>query len=689
MISLYPVRTAQSFYRAFLKDAVRLLRAVPRGLKLRWWSVLAVQLGTGFLETLSLVCISVFALSIATPEAVPDNFLLKPLLWLFPSLKSEILGSPRRIVALASLMMVVSIAMKCTAAVIASRACSAFAERAVMYISTETIRRYMARDYLWHMTPDSQEAVLKVINRHVLADYTSSLLLFYSNALICLTLFVSLSCLEPKLTFTAFAVFGTAALLLYAFFRKRLDREGANVLKAVTDENRILMAASRGIREIIIHRAQALAVQNFAQTLARGLKPRVVISYLGLMPQQILETLGFATMGAMVVGMLAMNLPMEEIVQTASLLMLTAWRILPAVNRCLVYSVRLRSNRPTAIAYFELWDRFQEEGGPPPPEPDPDFRFDGELSLRAASFRYPGAASDALRDVSLTIPKGARVGLVGPSGSGKSTLALILSGLAPPSGGEFLVDGKPLSPARREAYFKILGYVPQNPLVMDGTLAENVAFADWGGARDEARVRRALARAAADFAETDPRGLDMPLSSSSQSLSGGQIQRVAIARALYSDPQVLLFDEATSALDQASENLIRRTLHEAGEGVTTVVIAHRLTTVELCDVLYWLEGGRIAKSGPPSEIIPLYLRDAERKEAERAREGALAPDAPEGGDAGNGIPDQEARAERAAAETVESLAAREARTTLKGLNGLEGQPGPDGPDGPQGAGPGT
>ncbi|MDR1081664.1 MAG: ATP-binding cassette domain-containing protein [Deltaproteobacteria bacterium] len=633
MNALTPVRTAQSFYRAFLKDAVRLLRALPGGLKLRWWSVLAIQLGTGFLETLSLVCISVFAMSIATPEAVPDNFLLRPLVWAFPSLKAEILGSPRRIVALASLMMVTSIAMKCAAAVLASRACSAFAERSVMYISTETIRRYMARDYLWHMTPESQEAVLKVINRHVLADYTSSLLLFYSNALICLTLFVSLSCLEPKLTFTAFAVFGTAALLLYAFFRRRLDREGANVLKAVTDENRILMAASRGIREIIIHRAQALAVRNFAQTLARGLKPRVVISYLGLMPQQILETLGFATMGAMVVGMLAMSLPMEEIVQTASLLMLTAWRILPAVNRCLVYSVRIRGNRPTAIAYFDLWDRFQEEGGQPPPDPDPDFRFAGELRLRDASFRYPGAARDALSDVSLAIPKGARVGLVGASGSGKSTLALLLSGLTPPTEGEFLVDGKPLTPAGRESYFRILGYVPQNPLVMDGTLAENVAFADWGGTPDEGRVRRALARAAADFAETDPRGLDMPLSSSSQSLSGGQIQRVAIARALYSEPQVILFDEATSALDQASENIIRRTLAEAGEDVTTVVIAHRLSTVELCDVLYWMEAGRIVGAGPPSEIIPLYIRDSELKEAERAaegRDGAEDGEAPEG-----------------------------------------------------------
>jgi ABC-type multidrug transport system fused ATPase/permease subunit len=628
----------RAFHRAFLKDAGRLLRSLPRSLKLRWWAVMAVQLGTGLLETLSLVCISVFAMSVATPEAVPDNFLLKPLLWAFPGLKAGIFGSPRRTIALASLLMVVSIAVKCLAATAAAKAGAAFAERATVQVSTETLRRYLSRDYLWHITIESQDAILKIINRAQFAEYVLCLLQFYSNGIVCLTLFVSLSILEPGLTLAAFAVFGAAALFLYAFFRRALDREGANVLAAVTDENRILMAASRGIREIIIHRAQGLALDGFLKTITAGLTPRVLISYMAQLPQQILETLGFATMGAMVVGMLAMDLPMDDIVQTASLLMLTAWRILPAVNRSLAFSVRLRALRPIAVAYLDLCDRFLAEGGPPPPDPDPAFRFERALELKGVSFRYPGANADALSGIDLAVPKGTRVGLVGPSGSGKSTLALILSGLAPPTAGEFLVDGRPLDPAAREAYFRILGFVPQNPLVLDGTLAQNVAFSAWTSPKDEAKVRRALARAAADFVDRDPRGTGLPLSSASGTLSGGQIQRVAIARALYSDPKVILFDEATSALDQASENTVRRTLAEAGDGVTLVVIAHRLSTVEFCDTLHWVEDGRIVRSGPPSEIIPLYVKDAEAKEAERALAGleSLAgPASPTGSEPGS------------------------------------------------------
>jgi ABC-type multidrug transport system fused ATPase/permease subunit len=632
-----PIALALAFYRVFVRDTARLVRTVPRGLKARWWSVLAFQLLSGALETLSLVCISVFALSVASPESVPENFLVRPILALFPSL-GEIFGSPRRIVALTSIMMALSIALKCSVGAWATRASAAFSELTVSHVSTEAVRRYMARDYLWHITEESREAVLKMINRNFLSEYTTSLLLFNSNAVVCLMLFAALSVLEPALTLATFAVFGTCALLLYTAFRRRLDREGGASERCVREENRILMAASRGIREITVHRAQGLAVKGFSDALARGLRPRVLLLFTSQLPVFVLETVGFATMGAIVAGMLARGVPMEDIVQTASLLMLTAWRILPAVNRCLYFSVRVRGLRAMAVGLLDLLDSLKEEG--PPPPPDPAFRFGQGLELREVSFRYPGAAADALCGVSLRIRRGARVGLVGPSGSGKSSLALVLSALAPPTRGEFLVDGRPLTPAGREAWFRILGYVPQDPLLLDGTLAENVAFGDWGEAADEARVRMALRRAAADFAESDPRGLGMPLSGDAPGLSGGQIQRVAIARALYSDPQVILFDEATSALDQASENLVRRTLAEAGDGVTLVVIAHRLSTVEFCDEIHWLDGGRIVRSGPPSEIIPLYAKDAELREAARAsaREGGAEAPAPGNREGADGEP---------------------------------------------------
>jgi ABC-type multidrug transport system fused ATPase/permease subunit len=634
MTGFPPSRLAAAFYNAFLKDTGRLLATLTPRLRLRWLSVMALEVATAVMETVSLVAMSIFALSIASPEAVPDSLLVKPLLSLFPGL-GELFGSPRRLVALASLVMVCAVAVKCAVATATVRGISLFNERVVFHASVEALRHFLARDYLWHSTPDSEDAIHRVVNRHYLGEYTLYLLQFYYNSIICVILFASLSFLEPGLTAIAGAVFGTAAILLFAGYRRRIDRLGEEMHRTAREQNRYLMAAARGIREITVHRAQDLALQGFTQALGRGQQSKAILGYMGLMPAQILEALGFLTMSAIVVGMLAADIPMEGIVSTASLLMLTAWRILPSINRCLSCSVHVRGLRPSAMSFLELVERFRAEAGPPPPDPAPDFAFRESLRLRGVSFRYPGKGENALSGIDLEIPKGARIGLVGPSGSGKSSLAILLSGLAPPSAGEFLVDGRPLDPPAREAYFRILGYVPQNPVILDGTLAENVAFSGWVEGRDGPRIEAALRRAAADFALAEG-ALDTPLSGSTQTLSGGQIQRVAIARALYSDPQVILFDEATSALDQASENLIRRTLDEAGPGVTSIVIAHRLTTVESCDTLYWLDGGRIVRSGPPSEIIPLYMRDAEIKEAEMAARGGGAPPPPPASPAAGG-----------------------------------------------------
>ncbi|MDR3153452.1 MAG: ATP-binding cassette domain-containing protein [Deltaproteobacteria bacterium] len=617
------VKTARAFHRAFLQDSMRLGRALPRRLQARWLTVIAIQFLTGLLEMLALVAISVFAMSVAAPESVPENFLIRPILNLFPALR-EIFGSPRRLVALASAVMMLSIAVKCASAALAARLSAGLSERIVAETSSEAFRLYVGREFLFHLSPESHETVLKIINRHLLTAYALNLLNFFSTAIICLTLFLSLAALEPRLTAAVGLVFGTAALLLYSAFRRRLDREGSSVHRCAEDENRILMAASKGIREIIIHRGQGAAAESFAEALQRGVRPRSMLTFLNILPAQILETLGFATMGSLVVGMLAAKMPMEDIVQTTTLLMLTAWRLLPLVNRSLVSSVTIRGMRPSAMNFLDLIERFRRESGGPPPSPEPGFGFSRDLELRGVSFRYPGACEDSLREVSLRIAKGSRVGLIGASGSGKSTLALILSGLVSPARGDFLVDGRPLSPAGREAYFRLLGYVPQAPLLLDGTLAQNVAFADRGKEPDLPRIRAALRMAAADFAEDGPEGLFQRLSSASQSLSGGQIQRVAIARALYGDPRILLFDEATSALDRASENIVRRTLSGAGSSATCIVIAHRLSAVGFCDTLHWLEGGRIVRSGPPSEIIPLYLKDAELAETRLAAAAAAA-----------------------------------------------------------------
>jgi ABC-type multidrug transport system fused ATPase/permease subunit len=185
-------------------------------------------------------------------------------------------------------------------------------------------------------------------------------------------------------------------------------------------------------------------------------------------------------------------------------------------------------------------------------------------------------------------------------------LALLLTGLVEPQAGRFLVDGRDLSPAGQAAYARLVGFVPQSPLLLPGTVAENVAFSQWGEEYDRRRVEAACRQAAMGFVFEHPQGLDRPLGSGGQGLSGGQAQRVAIARALFAGPELIVFDEATSSLDQASENLIAETIKRLAAGTTVIIIAHRLTTVENCERLIWLEEGRVRDSGPPEKILPRY-----------------------------------------------------------------------------------
>lgn len=228
------------------------------------------------------------------------------------------------------------------------------------------------------------------------------------------------------------------------------------------------------------------------------------------------------------------------------------------------------------------------------------------MALDRISFRYPTAERDSLHDVSLSIPKGSMVGIIGASGAGKSTLVAILTGLLSPDSGQILLDGQPSDTTRHLSLGTLLGYVPQSAYLLDGTLAENIAFKDWGQPIDYQRVRECCALAAIDFFDALPNGLDTAIGERGMRLSGGQIQRVIIARALYHHPQILLFDEATSALDSGTEATIQKTILSLRQQMTVVIVAHRLSTVESCDVLYWLDGGTLRASGPPSEILPLY-----------------------------------------------------------------------------------
>ncbi|HRF02031.1 MAG TPA: ABC transporter ATP-binding protein [Pirellulaceae bacterium] len=232
---------------------------------------------------------------------------------------------------------------------------------------------------------------------------------------------------------------------------------------------------------------------------------------------------------------------------------------------------------------------------------DPE-RIRGEIEFDRVTFRYESASRDALTELSLTIPAGTMVALVGPSGAGKTTLCNLVARFYDPTAGTIRVDGIDLRDFDVETYRRALAIVEQDVFLFDGTVAENIAFGNRHA--DDAAIREACRIAAAsEFIERLPQGYDTRIGERGVRLSGGQRQRLAIARAIVADPRILILDEATSNLDTESEREIQAGLESLTRGRTCLVIAHRLSTVASADRILVIDDGRIIEQGTHAVLM--------------------------------------------------------------------------------------
>jgi len=402
--------------------------------------------------------------------------------------------------------------------------------------------------------------------------------------------------IDPVVALGAALLLGASYTFIYAVVRRRLMRDGVVTARLWRARATTIAESFEAIKDVTVFQAQdALAARVAAQSAEiAGAQARVAA--IANSPRYVLECVTAAGLVAAALWVYRASGPGQWITHLA-LLGLAAYRLLPPIQQLFASVARIRSDAP---AFERIADDLRSARLRPretiaaADARDWASRPRREIRLSGVSYRHAQDRDGGVSDVSLRIRAGTLVGFAGPNGSGKTTLADLLMGLLVPDSGQIDVDGVALDERSRRLWLASVAHVPQHVVLLDATVAQNVAFAAGGAAIDEARLREAL-RAARLDAHVDalPLGLDTPVGQNGATLSGGQRQRLGIARALYRRASLLVLDEPTSALDADAETDIVSVLRELRGRCTVVLISHRSTSLEICDEVYELERGRL------------------------------------------------------------------------------------------------
>jgi ATP-binding cassette subfamily C protein len=413
-------------------------------------------------------------------------------------------------------------------------------------------------------------------------------------------------------------VLGLGGLLTLALARRRrrANATGHALTEADRQMHRAIDAALAGMKLTRTHGVESRQIAEL-EAVARPLK-RV---HLALAGNPAAVRMWFDAGAALIlsiaayVGLRGVALTPTELV----VLLVVFVRLAPHLSTVQVYYQTLSAELPAfaAVAALDRELAASAETGSDDATGDTEWQS-GALRLDDVSFTYD--RDPVLAGVSLDVPRGHTVAIVGASGAGKTTIADLVLGLLSPSDGRVLVDGRPLTDERRAGWQRQVGYVPQDAFLFHDTIRRNLLWAAPGA--DDAALRDALQAAAADFVWALPDRVDTVVGDRGVLLSTGERQRLALARALLRRPRLLVLDEATSALDSENERAIQRAVRGLHGQVTILVIAHRLSTVRDVDQLYVLDAGRVAESGTWAELM---ARPAGRLRA-LARAQAMTPD---------------------------------------------------------------
>jgi ABC-type multidrug transport system fused ATPase/permease subunit len=472
------------------------------------------------------------------------------------------------------------------------------------HMANRLLGSYLNRPYVFFLNRNTAEMGKNVLSevRAVIAGVLSPGIQVISSGLVCLCILALLVAVDPWIALTILVVLGGTYALIYTSARRRLDTIGRQQLEANFLKYKVASEALSGIKDIKILGREHDFLARFSTHALRHAQNNVSAGLIAQLPRYALESIAFGGILLIVLYFLGFGRGLGNVVPVLALYAFAGYRLLPALQQIFSSFAQARSSRPTLdLLHDDLVKSTQrkQEIAFSKSQTIKPLLFKQELAIRNLTFSYPGTQEPVLKGIDLTIHANTSVGFVGATGSGKTTTVDVILGLLQPSSGKLLVDSVELCQANLSSWQLNLGYVPQSIFLCDDTITRNIAF----GVPDEEIDREAVVRAARianldSFVENElENGFNTVIGERGVRLSGGQRQRIGIARALYRDPAVLILDEATSALDGVTEEAVMDALQKLSRKKTIIIIAHRLTTVKDCDVIFIMEHGKVVDQG--------------------------------------------------------------------------------------------
>ena len=562
--------------------------------------LLVLTLVTSILDVIGVASILPFMAVLSNPRLVSENPVFA---FAYTMLGYD--SYPKFLFAIGAtvfLLLLISLALKAIATHFQLR----FSLECEYSLGMRLTQGYLSKPYVWFLDQHSAELGKTILSESgiVVGSAMMPLIKIIALSATSILLLVLLLLVKPILALTVGATLILIYFFIYMLMSKFILRLGFESGEANRERYKSVIEIFGAIREIKVGGHEQSSIGRFTTPAKIYAQTQAVSQSIAQIPRFLLEGVAFGGMLLVILVLMGSGSPFESTLPILALYALAGYRLMPALQQIYIGFSQLRFSETalnsihSIVTGMKLQDFISVRDLRPMP-------FVESICVKNVSFAYPNSVSNAVDCLDLEIVAQTTIGLVGSTGSGKTTTVDLLLGLLEPQSGHIKVDGKNINDKNIREWQKSIGYVPQHIHLSDDSVAANIAFGLARSEIDQDALERAakIANIHNFIIHELPEKYDTKVGERGVRLSGGQLQRIGIARALYHNPKILIMDEATSALDSLTEQAVMDAVNNLSHDITIILIAHRLSTVRQCDMIYFLEKGTVALKGTYLELV--------------------------------------------------------------------------------------